>query len=141
MKGYWRLPEETAAVLDDGWYRTGDVGSRDASGYLTIRDRIRDMVISGGENVYPAEVEAALASHESVGEIAVIGRPCDRWGEAVTAVVVPKPDRMVDEAELIAYARGRIAHYKCPSKVIIADELPKNAGGKVLKRVLRERYC
>lgn len=138
MKGYWRLPEATAEAVRDGWYHTGDVGSFDARGYLTIRDRLKDMVISGGENIYPAEVEAALASHPSVAEVAVIGRPDPRWGEAVTAVVVSRGDAACEKS-LIDHARARIAHYKCPSKVVFVEALPKNAGGKVLKRELRER--
>lgn len=140
MQGYWRKPEETAAVLTpDGWLLTGDAGYLDADGYLFLTDRIKDMIVSGGENVYPIEVENVLASHPAVEAVAVIGVPDEKWGETVKAVVVPRGEP-VPEAELIAWARERLAAYKCPTSVDFVAEMPRNAAGKILKRVLREPY-
>jgi acyl-CoA synthetase (AMP-forming)/AMP-acid ligase II len=141
MKGYWGRADQTAEVLTDGWYRTGDVGSLDADGFLTIRDRLRDMVISGGENIYPAEIESVLSRHPDVADCAVIGVPDARWGETVKAIVVLAPDAQYDPDALIAYLQGRLARYKCPRTVEFVDALPRNATGKVLKRVLRETYA
>jgi len=140
MSGYWNLPAETArTITPDRYVRTGDVGLlRD--GYLTLLDRAKDMIISGGENIYPAEVENVLASHPAVAEVAVIGVPSDKWGETVMAVVVPTPAHTVDEAALIDYTRGRLASYKCPTVVRTVAALPRNASGKVLKTVLREPF-
>jgi acyl-CoA synthetase (AMP-forming)/AMP-acid ligase II len=140
MKGYWRLPEATAASLRDGWLYTGDAGYFDEDGYLYIHDRVKDMIISGGENVYPAEVESALFGHPGVADVAAIGVPDERWGESVKAAVVRTPGVEVGEAELIAYARERIAHYKAPKSVDFVDALPRNPTGKILKRVLRAPY-
>ena len=120
--GYWHRPEETAATLTpDGWLRTGDAAYSDAEGYLYLHDRIKDMIISGGENVYPAEVENALASHPAVADVAVIGVPSPRWGETVKALVVPVPGTRPSAEELIAHARARIARYKCPTSVDFVD--------------------
>lgn len=139
--GYWNRPEETAAALDgDGWLRTGDAAYRDEDGYLYLHDRIKDMIISGGENVYPAEVENALAGHPSIADVAVIGVPSERWGETVKAVVVPAPGAEVDAGALVAYARERLAGYKCPTSVDVVEALPRNASGKVLKKDLRAAY-
>jgi acyl-CoA synthetase (AMP-forming)/AMP-acid ligase II len=139
--GYWHRPEETAATLTpDGWLRTGDAAYADADGYLYLHDRIKDMIISGGENVYPAEVENALASHPAVADVAVIGVPSPRWGETVKALVVPVPGARPSAEEIIAHARARIARYKCPTSVDFVATLPRNASGKVLKRVLRAPY-
>ncbi|MBV9921004.1 MAG: long-chain-fatty-acid--CoA ligase [Pseudonocardia sp.] len=139
--GYWHRPEETAATLTpDGWLRTGDAAYTDADGYLYLHDRIKDMIISGGENIYPAEVENALAAHPAVADVAVIGVPSERWGETVKALVVPVPGTQPSVEELIAHARGRIARYKCPTSVDFVAQLPRNASGKVLKRVLRAPY-
>jgi long-chain acyl-CoA synthetase len=139
--GYWNRPADTdAAMLPAGWLRTGDAGSLDADGYLFLRDRIKDMIITGGENVYPAEVEALLAGHPGIAEVAVIGVPSAKWGETPVAVVVPRAGAAPEPAELIGWARERIAHYKCPTAVVLAEALPRNASGKVLKRVLREPY-
>ncbi|RAY12781.1 fatty acid--CoA ligase [Actinomadura craniellae] len=140
--GYWRNPEATAeAFLPGGWLRTGDAGSLDADGYLYLHDRLKDMIISGGENVYPAEVESVLAGHPGVLESAVIGVPSDRWGEVPHAVVVRRPGAPeVAEAELISWLRDRLAHYKCPAAVTFVDALPRNASGKVLKRELRRPW-
>jgi long-chain acyl-CoA synthetase len=138
MKGYWKNPEATAAAIVDGWFRTGDAGYL-VDGYLYIHDRVKDMVVSGGENVYPAEVENALMRHPAVSDVAVIGVPHDRWGETVKAVVV-RADPSLDEAELIAFARVYLASYKCPTSVDWVDALPRNPSGKVLKTELRAPY-
>lgn len=136
--GYWRQPEATAQALTaDGWLRTGDAAYRDADGFLFLHDRMKDMVITGGENVYPAEVENVLAHHPAVLEVAVIGVPSRRWGESVKALVVPRPGVEVDAADLIAFARDRLAHYKCPRAVETIEVLPRNASGKILKKELR----
>lgn len=140
--GYWNRPRETAELFDrDGLLRTGDGGYLDENGYLHLTDRIKDMIVTGGENVYPAEVEAVLAEHPAVSEVAVIGVPHDTWGEAVTAVVVPRPDvPRPAERELIEFTRARIASYKKPHRIHFAAELPRNPGGKVLKRALRAEF-
>ncbi len=140
MAGYWQRPEATAAALEGGWLHTGDAGYFDEDGYLYIHDRIKDMIVTGGENVYPAEVENALFAHPAIADAAVIGVPDDRWGEAVKAVVVLKPDTPATEAELIAHARGLIAGYKVPRSVSFVDSLPRNASGKILKHELRAPY-
>jgi acyl-CoA synthetase (AMP-forming)/AMP-acid ligase II len=140
MTGYWRKPEATAAVLKDGWYHTGDMGTLDDEGYLSVVDRKKDMIISGGENVYPAEVENALYSHPKVADVAVIGVPDAKWGEAVKACVVVKRGEDLSEAELIAHARTLIAGYKCPKSVDFIEALPRNPSGKILRRELRAPY-
>ncbi len=141
MRGYWNLPEATAATIDgEGWLRTGDAGYLDEAGYLFIRDRVKDMIISGGENVYPAEVENAIYSHPKVAEVAVIGIPDAKWGEAVKACVVVKPGESLTEAEVIAHAREHIAAYKSPKSVDFIEVLPRNPSGKVLRRELRAPY-
>jgi acyl-CoA synthetase (AMP-forming)/AMP-acid ligase II len=144
LPGYWNNPEATARSLTaDGFYRTGDVGTLDADGYLTIVDRLSDLVITGGENVYPAEVEAVLAGHPAVADVAVIGIPDERWGETVHAVVVPAPGDAADEidaAELVSWARERLAGFKCPTGVTVVSALPRNATGKVLRAALREPF-
>ena len=141
MRGYWNLPEATAATLDaEGWLRTGDAGYLDDDGYLYIHDRVKDMIISGGENVYPAEVENAIYSHRSVADVAVIGVPDAKWGEAVKACVVVKPGEALSEAEVIAHARQHIAGYKCPKSVDFIAALPRNPSGKILRRELRAPY-
>ena len=141
MAGYWQKPEETAATLGPGgWLRTGDAGYLDEAGYLFLHDRMKDLVVTGGENVYPAEVENILLGHPSLADAAVIGVPDDRWGETVKAIVVPAPGTSIDETEVIAFCRDRLAHYKCPTSVDVTDALPRNPSGKVLKRQLREPY-
>lgn len=140
MKGYWRDPQATADVVVDGWFRTGDAGCLDAAGYLYIRDRVKDMIVSGGENIYPAEVENALFSHPAVADAAVIGVPDPKWGEAVRALVVRRPGMALGEAELLAHARSQIAGYKVPKAVTWAEEIPRNAAGKILRRKLREPF-
>ena len=139
--GYWGKPEATADTLvEGGWLRTGDIARLDDGGYLFLEDRLKDMVISGGENVYPAEVERVLLLDPSVAEVAVIGVPDERWGETVKAVVVPAEGATVDPAALIALCRQHLAGYKRPTSVDVVDALPRNATGKVLRRELREPY-
>ena len=141
MQGYWNRPDATAAAIDEhGWYRTGDAGWLDRDGDLFIHDRVKDMIVSGGENVYPAEVENAIAGHPDVAEVAVIGVPDSRWGEAVKAIVVPKAATSPSEESVIAWARARIGGYKLPKSVDFVPTLPRNATGKVLRRALREPY-
>lgn len=141
MKGYWQQPAATRdAIQPGGWLRTGDAAYQDADGYLYLFDRFKDMIISGGENVYPAEVENALHAHPAVLEAAAIGVPHERWGETVKAIVVLRPGQQVSEQDLIAFARERLAKYKCPSSVEFAQALPRNASGKLLKRELRKIY-
>jgi len=141
MKGYWNNADATAKTIDrDGWLRTGDAGFMDKDGYLYIRDRVKDMIISGGENVYPAEVENAVYSNPKVADVAVIGIPDEKWGEAVKACVVVKEGERLSEADVIAHARDHIAGYKCPKSVDFISELPRNPSGKVLRRELRAPY-
>jgi acyl-CoA synthetase (AMP-forming)/AMP-acid ligase II len=140
MKGYWNLPNETAKTIRDGWLYSGDAGYFDADGYLFIYDRVKDMIVSGGENVYPAEVENALFGHSDVADVGVIGVPDERWGEAVKAIVVRQPGGDVTAEELIAYARQRVARYKVPKSIDFVESLPRNASGKILKRELRAPY-
>ncbi|MFZ4071813.1 MAG: fatty acid--CoA ligase [Caulobacterales bacterium] len=141
MIGYWNLPDATAQTLaPDNWLRTGDAGYVDTDGYVYVHDRVKDMIISGGENIYPAEVESAIYGHSAVADVAVIGVPDERWGEAVKAMVVLKPGASVSEAEVIAYARAMIAAYKCPKSVDFIDALPRNPSGKILRRELRAPF-
>ena len=141
MVGYWRQDNLNAVTLvAGGWLRTGDIGWQDEEGYIFVHDRLKDMIISGGENIYPAEVERVLVAHPGVTEVIAIGVPDPKWGETVKAVVVANPGVQVSEAELIAYARDHLAHYKCPTSVDFVTELPRNASGKILKRVVREAY-
>jgi acyl-CoA synthetase (AMP-forming)/AMP-acid ligase II len=141
MKGFLGKPEETAAVItDDGWFRTGDMGKVDAEGFVFVEDRLKDMIISGGENIYSPEVERVLAEHPAVMECAVIGVPDDIWGETVKAVVALKPDTSATEDEIIAYCREHLAHFKCPTSVDIIQALPRNPTGKILKKDLRKPY-
>jgi acyl-CoA synthetase (AMP-forming)/AMP-acid ligase II len=138
--GYWKLPDATAESLRDGWFHTGDVGRIDSDGYLYICDRIKDLIVSGGENIYPAEVEAALSAHPAVQDVAVIGVPDKRWGESPKAIVVLKANATVSSDNLIEFVRVRLAHYKAPKTVEFVASLPRNASGKVLKRDLRKAY-
>lgn len=141
MVEYWRNAAKTRETVDsDGWLRTGDAAYMDDDGYVFIQDRVKDMIISGGENVYPAEVENAIFGHPDVLEVAVIGVPDDKWGEAVKAVVVPKPGHEVDPASVIAWARERIAPFKAPKSIDVIPEMPRNATGKILRRSLRDPY-
>jgi long-chain acyl-CoA synthetase len=139
--GYFGRPDESAAALTgDGWLRTGDGGYVDEDGYLFLTDRIKDMIVSGGENVYPIEVEEVLSQHPDVSEVAVIGIPHERWGETVKALIVQRPDASVTAAELVTFARARLGGYKLPRSIEFVDELPRTPTGKVLKRELRAYY-
>ncbi|WP_406630667.1 acyl-CoA synthetase [Amycolatopsis sp. WGS_07] len=137
--GYWGLPEASAETMRGGWFHSGDLARRDADGFVTLVDRKKDMIISGGENVYPIEVEQVLHRHPDIADVAVIGAPDPQWGETVVAVVVPAAGSLDGDA-VIAYCRERIAAFKCPRRVEIVAELPRNATGKLLKRELRARY-
>jgi long-chain acyl-CoA synthetase len=142
MAGYFNRPEETAAALTaDGWLRTGDGGYLDDAGYLFLTDRIKDMIVTGGENVFPVEVEEALAQHPAVEHVAVIGVPDERWGETVKALVVLRTGAVASADELTAFARERLAGYKLPRSVDFVSDLPRTPSGKVLKQELRERFA
>lgn len=140
MKGYWKREDATSESIRDGHFFTGDAGYFDEDGYLYIYDRVKDMIVSGGENVYPAEVENAVFSHPDVADVAVIGVPSEKWGEDVKAVIVCKPDKKPSEEDIITWTRERIAGFKCPKSVDYIDILPRNPTGKILRRVLREPY-
>lgn len=137
--GYWNKPDTTAAAITDGWYHTGDAGIRDQDGNLFLVDRLKDMIVTGGENVYSAEVERALATHPSVQSVAVIGAPDEKWGERVVAFVVTGPNAPVDIADLVTHCRGLIAGYKVPKEIHLTDALPQTASGKVHKAALRQQ--
>jgi acyl-CoA synthetase (AMP-forming)/AMP-acid ligase II len=141
MGGYWGKPEATAAAITpDGWLRSGDGGHMDADGYIYITDRIKDLIISGGENIYPAEIERVLAEHPSIQDVAVIGVPDERWGEVPKAVVVARAGATIDADEVLAWCRERIAAFKCPKTIDLVTELPRNPTGKILKKDLRRPY-
>lgn len=140
MLGYWNMPEATAEAMEDGWFKSGDAGYLDEDGYLYIHDRVKDMIVSGGENVYPAEVENVLMRHPGIADVAVIGVPHEKWGETAKAIVVKSPDVEVTEDEVIAFAKEWLATFKCPTSVDWIDVLPRNPSGKILKRELREPY-
>ncbi|NBM18632.1 long-chain fatty acid--CoA ligase [Streptomyces sp. GC420] len=140
MAGYWGLPEETAAAFTEGWFRTGDAARVDEDGYVTIVDRLKDMIISGGENIYPAEVEEAVLAHPDVVECAVIGVPHEKWGEVGRAVVVLREGASLDPGELLAELSGRLAKYKIPKSVVVVDTLPRTASGKLRKARVRSLY-
>lgn len=138
-KGYWRQPVETAAAIDEaGWLHTGDAAMRDAEGFVTLVDRFKDMIVSGGENIYPREIETVLLAHDEVADVAVIGIPHERWGETPAAFIVASKHGSLTEEELRAFTRERLAHYKCPSLFRIVDDLPRNPSGKVLKGEMRK---
>ena len=141
MRGYWNNPEETANAFRDGFFRTGDIGNQDSAGYFYILDRLKDMIVTGGENVYSGEVEAVIYGHPAVREVAVFGVPDPQWGELVMACVVLKPDVTLTADDLIAFCRRSLASYKLPRRVEFSEtDLPKNSSGKVLKKTLRERF-
>jgi acyl-CoA synthetase (AMP-forming)/AMP-acid ligase II len=140
MQGYWKDPQGTARALRGGWFHTGDIGRLDEDGFLYIVDRQKDMIVSGGINVYPREVEEVLFGHPAVLEVAVVGVPHQRWGETVKAVVALRPGCMATADELIAYCKERLASYKKPTSVDFMDSLPKTGSGKVWKQPLRDRY-
>ena len=139
MKGYWNKPDATKESIVDGWFYSGDAGYFDEENYLFIHDRVKDMIVSGGENIYPAEVENALMSHEKILDAAVVGIPDEKWGEAVKAFVVLS-DSSLDEDQIISYTRTKIAGYKCPRSINLISELPRNPSGKILRRELRDPY-
>ncbi len=139
MQGYWRKPDETAAtVTPDGWLCTGDAAYQDADGYVYIQDRYKDMIVSGGENIYPTEIENVLYDHPGVAQVAVIGVPHERWGETPRAFVVATHDLAPSQEELIAFTQSRLARYKCPTSVVFVRALPRNASGKILKKEMRD---
>lgn len=140
MKGYWNLPEATAEAIVDGWMHTGDAGRLDDEGYVYVQDRTKDMIVSGGENVYPREVEDAIFKHPAVADVAVIGIPSEKWGEEVKAIVVLKADAQASADDIVQHCKGLLGGYKQPRSVDFADELPRNASGKVLKKELREPF-
>jgi long-chain acyl-CoA synthetase len=141
MRSYWNKPEETKLAFRNGFFRTGDIGYQDANGYFYIRDRLKDMIVTGGENVYSGEVEAVIYTHPAVREVTVFGIPDPKWGELVMACVVLKPGKTLSADELIAYCRRSLANYKIPRRVEFSDtELPKSGSGKILKKILRERF-
>jgi acyl-CoA synthetase (AMP-forming)/AMP-acid ligase II len=140
FKGYWKQPEASAAVLQEGWYRSGDAGFRDAEGLYYITDRVKDMIISGGENIYSTEVEQALCRHPAVSQAAVIGVPDERWGEKVAAFVVLSPGISMNEQDLILHCRSLIAGYKVPKMISFVPGLPMTPTGKILKRALRAQF-
>jgi fatty-acyl-CoA synthase len=140
MKGYWNRPLDTAAAIKDGWLYTGDIGKMDRDGFLYILDRKKDMIISGGENIYPAEIEDALLHHPKIADVGVIGFAHEKWGEAVKAIIVVKPGESLSEEELIEWCQGKIGRFKIPKAVVFTDAIPRTPTGKILKRVLREKF-
>jgi acyl-CoA synthetase (AMP-forming)/AMP-acid ligase II len=138
--GYWRNEEATAAAFRDGWLLTGDIAERDDEGNFRIRGRAKELVVSGGENIYPAEIERVMAEHSQIQDVAVIGVPDERWGEVPKAVVVAKPGAAIDTEQLLAWCRQQIASFKCPKTVDVVAELPRNPTGKILKKDLRKPY-
>ena len=139
MREYWNRPEATAETIVNGWLHTGDVATMDEEGFVCIQDRIKDMIISGGENVYPAEIEGVLATHADIADAAVIGQPSETWGESPLAVVV-RSSEVLTEGEVLDYCQGRLARFKQPQAVVFTDEIPRNPSGKILKWMLREQY-
>jgi acyl-CoA synthetase (AMP-forming)/AMP-acid ligase II len=137
FKGYWRDPDATAKAFAGGWFHTGDIGVRDEDGYLFIVDRLKDMILSGGENIAGSEVERVLYEHDAVLEAAVVGRSDEKWGEVPVAFVALRPGTTANAAELVEHCRGRLAKFKVPKDVVFVDALPRNPSGKVLKRELR----
>ena len=141
MLGYWGLPEQTAETITDGWVHTGDMAYMDEDGFIFIADRLKDMIITGGENVFSVEVESTISTHPAVNQVAVVGIPDEQWGEAVHAMVVLQDGAMADAKEIIDHCRERIAHYKCPRSVEIRTEpFPLSGAGKILKRELRAPF-
>ncbi|MEM7801948.1 MAG: long-chain fatty acid--CoA ligase [Chloroflexota bacterium] len=140
MQGYWNNPKATAAAFDGEWFRTGDIGYRDQDGYLYIKDRKKNMIISGSENIYAAEVERVIYEHPAVAECALIGRPDPKWGEIPVAIIAPQPDQTLDEETVRSFMDGRLARYKLPKAYVFVDQLPKNAMGKIQHFILRDQY-
>ncbi len=140
MKGYWKNEEETREAFLNGWLRTGDLATWDSRGYITIVDRLKDMIIKGGENIYPSEIERVLKTHPSVAEVAVIGVPDEKWGEEVMAIIVPKAGSDLTAEEIRRFCRAKLAPMKRPRKVLLRDSLPMTPTGKVAKKELREEF-
>src|SRR5207249_11207699 len=140
MRGYWNRPEASAEALRGGWMHTGDAGVMDEAGFVYVQDRVKDMIISGGENVYPRAVEDVLFQHPAVADVAVIGVPDERWGESVKAIVVLRPGMTADAEEIMDFCRGKLGGFERPRSVDFIAALPRNPSGKMLKRVLREPY-
>jgi len=140
MKRYWNRADATAETIKDGWLYTGDIGKMDADGFLYIMDRKKDLIISGGENIYPAEIEDILLGHLKIADVGVIGFPDEKWGESIKAVVALKPDENLTEAGLLDWCQGKIGRFKIPKKVVFTDQIPRTPTGKILKRVLREQF-
>ena len=140
MKGYWNKPEATKEAIVDGWFQTGDAGYFDKDGFLYIHDRVKDMIVSGGENIYPAEIENALFAHVDIADVAVVGIPDDNWGESVLAFVVKASNVELSETAVIDFAKTKIASYKVPKKIVFIEALPRNPSGKILRRELRDPY-
>jgi acyl-CoA synthetase (AMP-forming)/AMP-acid ligase II len=140
MRGYWNRPDATAEAMDGDWFRSGDVALVDDDGYVTIVDRMKDVIISGGENIYPAEVEDVIYGHPDVAECAVIGVPDERWGEVGRAIVVRRAGTALDERALLEHLDGRLARFKLPRSVVFTDRLPRSGAGKVLKAELRTTF-
>ena len=140
MKGYLNQPEETRSVFWDEWFRSGDLGKIDEDGYLYIVDRLKDMIITGGENVYPREIEELLYSHPEVEECAVIGLPDKEWGERILALITPKAGRTLDTKKLKTYLKSRLSPFKVPKEYFTVDDFPKSPAGKIVKRQLRKQY-
>jgi acyl-CoA synthetase (AMP-forming)/AMP-acid ligase II len=138
MREYWNRPEATAETIVHGWLHTGDIATMNEEGFVVIADRMKDMIISGGENVYPAEIENVLVAHPNISEAAVIGQASEKWGESPLAIVVAT--ETITEAEVMEYCRDKLAGFKQPRKVIFVDDIPRNPSGKILKRILREQY-
>ncbi|MCB1683834.1 MAG: AMP-binding protein, partial [Pseudomonadales bacterium] len=139
MREYWHRPEATAETIRDGWLYTGDIAVMDDEGFVSIQDRIKDMIISGGENVYPAEIEGVLMGHPDIVEAAVIGQSSERWGESPLAIVVRRTETL-SEADVLNFCKGKLAGYKRPRAVVFVSQIPRNPSGKILKRVLREQF-
>jgi acyl-CoA synthetase (AMP-forming)/AMP-acid ligase II len=140
MKGYWNRPEATAETLRDGWLYSGDMATVDEDGFVYIQDRKKDMIITGGENVYPAEIEEVLTGHPDIADCAVIGTPSEKWGESPLAVVVPAAGAQLSEGDVLDWCNGKLARFKLPRVVAFTDEIPRNPTGKALKRLLREQF-
>jgi acyl-CoA synthetase (AMP-forming)/AMP-acid ligase II len=140
MASYWNQPEDTKRTLVEGWVMSGDIGYRDEDGFVFVCDRVKDMIISAGENIYPAEIENVIRAHPGVADAAVIGVPDDFWGEAVKAVIVPQREHMPTTADIIRFAREHLAEFKIPKSVDFVEQIPRNVTGKILKSKMREPY-